>query len=649
MSKRDSDATPPPRRAPRGRTPSPLSVDPRGERIVLDENLRGLIDQMPVGVLIVEAPGGRVLLANQRFLQICGPAGAVPLNADELSWQGWHADGRPYGARDWPVMRSLLAGERVIGERIDIRRGDGTTGHIRVSSAPLRDSRGRTLGAISVQADITEESRAEQALRANEQHFRTLADNCPDVIVRFDRQGRHIYVNNAIERVTGVPREQFIGKTNREVGLPSRLALRWEEELARVIESGERWTSDFEYPGPQGSLTFEHVMVPEIGPDGEVQGVLCVGRDVTERRRVDDQHRALSEQVAQQKRQLDTVVAAMADGLVVFGPEAEILRTNATAERLLGLTEAQRHLPASERAQLLCERAADGSDFPPGAAPLQRALSGETVNGEVVILEGPPPHERRWVSLSEVPIRGQDGNVAMVVASLTDVTRLHDLQEERDDLLRMISHDLRTPLSALLLQAQMLQRSLEPGDRNLKRLDTIITNAQRLATMIRDLVDMVRLENGRVQLIRRDVDLESFTATLIQRLAGTLQTERVRLDFEPGLPPLTADPDRLERILVNLVSNALKYSRPPEEVIVRARREEQAVCIDVVDHGIGISQNELPHMFERFFRTQNTRQQEGLGLGLYITAMLARAHGGSIEVESQLGQGSVFRVRLPLA
>lgn len=508
---------------------------------------------------------------------------------------------------------------------------------------PRRGLRGRTPPPLSVRP-----AGEAMALRESEQHFRTLADNSPDVIVRFDREGRQVYVNSTMERVTGLPREHFLGKTNEESGLPSHLVARWRTELARVVQSRQRTTSEFEYEGPLGTLTFEHVLVPEFDAAGEVQTILCVGRDVTERRRLDDQRRALSAQVAQQKRQLDTVVAAMADGLVVFGPNAEILRTNATADRLLGLSPSQRSLPAAERRRLLHEKSADGSEFPIGATPLERALRGETVTGEVVILEGPPPRDRRWVSQSQVPIRGSDGKVAMVVASLTDVTRLHELQEERDDLLRMISHDLRTPLSALLLQAQMLQRSLDPRDGNLKRLDIIITNAQRLATMIRDLVEMVRLESGRVQLVRRPLDLEGFTTTLMQRLAGTLQTERVRLDFHPGLPPLNADPDRLERVLVNLLSNALKYSRPPKEVVVRVRREAESLHIEVIDQGEGISPHELPHLFERFFRTQDTRQQEGLGLGLYITAMLVRAHGGTIEVQSQLGQGSVFRVRLPL-
>jgi signal transduction histidine kinase len=174
------------------------------------------------------------------------------------------------------------------------------------------------------------------------------------------------------------------------------------------------------------------------------------------------------------------------------------------------------------------------------------------------------------VSASAVPLRGADGKVEAVVATFVEVTRLQQVQEQRDDLLRIMSHDLRTPLSALLLQAQMLQRSLTPGDRNAKRVDTIIANGQRLDTMIRDLVDMARLEDGQVKLARRPIDVQAFMTALVERMAGTLPTQRLRLSFEPRLPPLPADPDRLERVLVNLLGNALKYSDAPAEVLVHS-------------------------------------------------------------------------------
>jgi signal transduction histidine kinase len=176
---------------------------------------------------------------------------------------------------------------------------------------------------------------------------------------------------------------------------------------------------------------------------------------------------------------------------------------------------------------------------------------------------------------------------------------------------------------------------------------TIIANGQRLATMIRDLVEVVRLESGQFQLRRKPIEVQSFVSDLCQRLAETLPTQRLRLSSEARLPFVPADPERLERMLVHLLSNALKYSDASAEVCVHASCADGFVAIAVTDHGIGIPRQELPHVFERRCRSNDSGQQESLGLGLYITSLLVRAHGGRIEVDSELGKGSVFRIHLP--
>lgn len=356
----------------------------------------------------------------------------------------------------------------------------------------------------------------------------------------------------------------------------------------------------------------------------------------------------VDKKIATDLRQMDAAIAAMADGLVLYAPDGKIQRINPAAEKLLGLPDDQVDVPIEQRLLGLSLLKADGKPIAPEQQPAARALRGEAVHHEILILDGPPPQGRRSVSVSAIPIRGTGGKVDAVIASLVDVTRLQQVQEQRDDLLRTVSHDLGTPLSALLLQAQMLHRSLGPGDPNAKRVATIIANGQRLANMIRDLVDSARLESGRIQLAKRPVDVQSFITELVERLAGNLPTERIRLSFEARLPPLPVDPDRLERILVNLLSNALKYSNPPDEVLLHASCADGFVTMAITDHGVGIPKQELSHLFERSSRTKDSSRQEALGLALYITAMLVQAHGGRIEVESELGQGSVFRVQLPV-
>jgi signal transduction histidine kinase len=227
-----------------------------------------------------------------------------------------------------------------------------------------------------------------------------------------------------------------------------------------------------------------------------------------------------------------------------------------------------------------------------------------------------------------------------------------ELLERREDLLRTLSHDLRTPLTAIHGHAQMLQRIVDRaavGDRATQSAIAVITGARQMNAMIQDLVDSARLDSGQVTLAKEAVDLQSFAPEMKDRLAGAIDVARVRIAVPEGLPPVWADPARLERILTNLLSNALKYSPPETEVELAAERTGADVTVSVIDHGIGIAGEDLPHLFERYYRATGARKSEGLGLGLFVTKMLVEALGGRLWVESTLGDGAGFHFTLPVA
>jgi len=201
----------------------------------------------------------------------------------------------------------------------------------------------------------------------------------------------------------------------------------------------------------------------------------------------------------------------------------------------------------------------------------------------------------------------------------------------------------------VLGQAQVILRAAEAGEtqRIVQSANAIITSARRMNAMIQDLVDLTRLEAGQVRLARQPVELQSFIWDLLERSKPVMDVRRIRLEIPADLPAVSADPGRLERILTNLLTNALKYSPPDTEVIVRAVRTDEEIQVSVTDRGVGIAPEDLPHIFERFYRARGVRKVEGLGLGLYITKMLVEAHGGRIWVESELGRGSTFYFTLP--
>lgn len=221
-------------------------------------------------------------------------------------------------------------------------------------------------------------------------------------------------------------------------------------------------------------------------------------------------------------------------------------------------------------------------------------------------------------------------------------------EELREEYLHTISHDLRSPLTIIQGRAQLIQLSPDKVDQVCKNADAVVTGARRMNAMIQDLADASRLESGHLKLQRRPVDLRFFVLDLTERLTGVVDADRIRVEAPDGLPLVSADPDRLERILMNLLTNALKYSDSGAEVTVTLAEGNGEVITSVSDHGPGIPPKELPDLFKRFSRTRHAREHhEGLGLGLYIAKGLVEVHGGRIWVESEVGRGSSFSFALP--
>jgi signal transduction histidine kinase len=239
------------------------------------------------------------------------------------------------------------------------------------------------------------------------------------------------------------------------------------------------------------------------------------------------------------------------------------------------------------------------------------------------------------------------------VATITDITAMHDLQQQQEDFLHIVSHDLRQPLSVMHGYLQLLEPIVAAigttQDTLHKGIAAITRSVQRMNVMIQDLADATRLAGGQLVLSLEPIDLGLDIMNLLERMAESLAVARIETDIAPDLPPVLADHDRLERILLNLLSNALKYSPRDTPVRLRARRVADRIAISVIDQGRGIAPEDLPHLFARFYRGKGERRTEGIGLGLYITKLLVEAHGGHISVESAPGHGSTFTVTLPIA
>jgi two-component system, NarL family, sensor histidine kinase BarA len=260
------------------------------------------------------------------------------------------------------------------------------------------------------------------------------------------------------------------------------------------------------------------------------------------------------------------------------------------------------------------------------------------------------PHERlasasRALADSNAELRRLREHVEGELA--VTIRKLEALQEQREDFVRAVSHDLRTPLQVVMLQADRLVRRAAAETRERGWADAIRAASRQMAAMLQDLVDSIHLESGTLPLAREPVGLASVVDEFLGVAEGVEETDRVVLRIPADLPSVAADRARLTRVVQNLVGNALKYSTPGTRVDVRAWAADGEVVLAVSDQGPGIPPDDVPRLFERFYRGERRAKGDGLGLGLYITRLVVEAHGGRIWCESRVGEGSTFALALP--
>jgi two-component system CheB/CheR fusion protein len=396
---------------------------------------------------------------------------------------------------------------------------NGSTFYARLVGSLANDDADGIIGWRAAVIDITDRKRAEEAIRQSEQEFRALVENSVDSIVRLDRESHHLYVNPAFARRMGMLPGEIIGKTNAEIGIPEDACRVFEDVLREVYETGHEQTIEFFYPTPEGERYFQARLAPEFAPDGEVDTVLVISRDVTERHRLE-----------------------------------------------------------KKRLQLTVEK------------------------------------ERRRL-----------------------------LQ----DFLSTASQEFRTPLSTINAHLYILKR-LCKNKEHAQRIMTIQQQVDYIANLTEDIIKIAHL-NGNPQLFLELVNPNELALDICKRSESLIREKDLQLvrELEKDVPSVSGDKKELYLMLKNVVENALYYTPEGGRVTVRTRKQDGNVIIEVQDRGSGISAQDLPLIFEPFFRGDQTKSERHAGLGLTIAEKIAHLHGGSIQVESEKSEGSLFRIMLP--
>ena len=349
-----------------------------------------------------------------------------------------------------------------------------------------------------------------------------------------------------------------------------------------------------------------------------------------------DRARQLDKQIAKRESGTQTIFSAMQDGLLVVDSDRRLVLANETFRRLFALPQTPAGAPLLEivRDPALDRLIADA------------LRAGEPRRSELYMADS-------QIELNAVPTRNKADEATGAVILFHDISELKRVDQMRSDFVANVSHELRTPLSILRGYIETLvddpKISRKESSRILKVMER---HSERLGLLVEDLLSLAQLESGSSKLQVSEVDPAKLFADVVRDWKKKLAKKQLKLivDVTEPAPLIRADEPRLREVLDNLLDNAVKYSREQGEIRLRAERRGDEIALSVRDFGIGIAKEDLPRIFERFYRVDKGRDRElgGTGLGLAIVKHIAQSHGGRVEAESELGRGTTVRVVLPL-
>ena len=461
--------------------------------------------------------------------------------------------------------------------------------------------------------------------------------------------GRLLMVNRALcdmlgYDVEGLSRRGFQELTHAE-DLDGGLEL-FGQAVAGEIDS---YRLRKRYLHAEGHVVWGDLSVALVrGQDGRPLHFISQILDVTEQRAHEERLEAASAEVERERQTLEAIFEAVSVGLLLIGSDGRYERMNRRHRETMSLPFPDGH--DGEAGQLGHVYFPDGKTLMSKQdMPSYRAVQGEEFD-DYTYWVGDDPRTRAAFSTSARQVRGPSGERLGAALAYQEVTDLMRAMQVQDEFVSSVSHELRTPLTSVLGYLEMLcEHDGLPPDVT-AQLRVVQRNALRLQALLSDLLHVGQVGEDSLQLQRTRVDLAALVDEAVEATRPFAEKRGMAVEVDaPDHLSALVDEQRIRQVLDNLLSNAVKYSRAGGSVTVVLRRGADAIELAVSDTGIGIAQDEVEHVFGRFFRGGEALEKHipGTGLGLNIVSSIVAAHDGAVTLESEVGQGSTFRVTLP--
>lgn len=579
----------------------------------------------------------------------------------------YYEDGRSISKEDMPACRSLR-GEIVNGDKIIIKQQQREN-ILECKSFPIYNDEGNVDAIITYTHNITELVTQNKVIKQQKELLESIIENISDAIVVYDKDKNVILQNEAMKKnlydsnnfkkygdmLNLIKCFDIFGNEISPQDLPAFKSFRGEKATNFMTT----------FCSPDKTFHCRVSSSPIYDECGEINNVVVCMHDITDLIKQEDQ-------IKKQKEQLEAIINNMQEAIFVFDKNGKYIIKNSVANKLLETTVET--IDDLYRVKKLFHL--DGSEVCPEEMPFYLAKFGRSIKDKIIYFE--LNGHREYIVINGVPIYDSKGNFLYGVVSGLLITDFMESQqnleiaqeqllkvereknetlekalEMKDDFLSLVSHEFRTPINVISTAIQALNYIYgnELSDKVKEYLGTIRQNTFRQLRLVNNLLDITRANAGRIKINKKNIDIVFLTKAITESVYDYAAQKGVMVSFSSSfkMKVIGIDDEKYERIILNLISNAIKFTPEGKSISVTLRSIKDKVCIEVKDSGIGIPQDKIDIIFDKFGQVDSSlsRQAEGTGIGLSLVKMFVKALDGSISVKSKVGKGSIFTVMFP--
>jgi PAS domain S-box-containing protein len=613
---------------------------------VSEEQFRQLAENIHEVFFIGEPAPARLIYLSPAYEEIWGRPRQEAYERPDAWIDTIHSEDRE---RASSLFTRAYQGERANAE-YRVVRPDRSIRFIRARAFPVLNAEGRFCRLVGIAEDVTERKRAESELRESKEMFEHLFEAAPDAIVATDGRGNITRVNAVVEKQFGYDRGELLGKSV-EMLVPERLRDAHTKQREGYLEEPRRRPMgrglDLFGKRKDGSEFPVDVMLSPVETAGS-RLVLSVVRDITERKQAQEAFERLS-------KQNELILNSAGEGIFRIDAEGRTTFVNPSAAGMVRWKPEE--MIGKAHHALLHHTKADGTPYPAEECPINAPLRDGQIHRADSEIFWRKDGTRFPIEFASAPIR-EHGKIEGAVILFSDITKRKEAEQQilsalqmKSDFVSFATHQLRTPLTGIKWLLELVaQAELQEETRSL--VGDARMSADRLIRLVNDLLDASKLEAGKLAIVPQETDLRELTLSVLKDLEPQiqLQGDELSLHGDAKVPLVRVDPQLFRQVILNLISNAIKYTPPKGKIDIEVAGHNGHVRWTIRDNGIGIPKSSQARLFEKFFRAENAykMETEGTGLGLYIVQMVVESSHGRLWCESEEGSGSTFAFELPL-